>query len=209
MNMLKITARTIASSSTRYHLDHRKGSSVYLENLRLFLEYFSLALMFRLLLLGNPLVHVDEEFYLLVADRWAHGALPFVDIWDRKPLGLFLLYRLFHSLPGDPVLTYQLCGIASTAAAALVRALALELAPARGAWLAGLVYICAMPAFNCALGQSPVSTTRWWPWRRCCCCAWQRADAANLLREGSAIMLLIGLALQIKYAAVFEGWPWA
>ncbi|MFD2782136.1 hypothetical protein ACFS32_14675 [Novosphingobium pokkalii] len=209
--MLKITARTIASSSTRYHLDHRNGSSAYLENFRLFLEYFSLALMFRLLLLGNPLVHVDEEFYLLVADRWAHGALPFVDIWDRKPLGLFLLYRLFHSLPGDPVLTYQLCGIASTAAAALVvRALALELAPARGAWLAGLVYICAMPAFNCALGQSPVFYNPLVALAALLLLrAWQRADAANLLREGSAIMLLIGLALQIKYAAVFEGWPWA
>lgn len=205
--MLKIIPRTIASSSTRYHLDHRHGSSAYLENLRLFLEYFSLALMFRLLLLGNPLVHVDEEFYLLVADRWAHGALPFVDIWDRKPLGLFLLYRLFHSLPGDPVLAYQLCGVASTAAAALVvRALALELAPARGAWLAGLVYICAMPAFNCALGQSPVFYNPLVALAALLLLrAWQRADAANLLREGSAIMLLIGLALQIKYAAVFEG----
>ena len=85
-----------------------------------FLQYAAVALAFRLILFGNPVVHVDEQFYLLVADRWNHGALPFVDIWDRKPIGLFLLYRMFLLVPGDPVRIYQLFGIASTAATALV-----------------------------------------------------------------------------------------
>uniref|UniRef100_UPI001C08B440 hypothetical protein n=1 Tax=Acinetobacter baumannii TaxID=470 RepID=UPI001C08B440 len=40
---------------------------------------------------GNPSIHVDEQFYLLVGDRMLHGALPYLDIWDRKPIGLFLL----------------------------------------------------------------------------------------------------------------------
>jgi hypothetical protein len=60
-----------------------------------------------------------------------------------------------------------------------------------------------MPAFNCALGQSPVFYNPLVALAALLLLrAWQRG---NLLREGSAIMLLIGLALQIKYAAVFEG----
>ncbi|MBL7439409.1 hypothetical protein INQ32_27005, partial [Escherichia coli] len=37
---------------------------------------------------GNPVIQVDDEFYLLTGDRMLHGALPYVDIWDRKPIGL-------------------------------------------------------------------------------------------------------------------------
>lgn len=205
--MFDISGPSLIASRPEYPAGAKATPPAALEYARLFVEYFGLALIVRLILLGNPLTHVDEEFYLFMADRWAHGAVPFVDIWDRKPLGLFALYRLFLSLPGDPVLAYQVCGIASTAAAALVvRRLALELASPRGAWLAGLVYLCAMPAFNCALGQSPVFYNPLVALAALLLLrAWQRAQGTDLLRQGCVIMLLIGLALQIKYAAVFEG----
>ena len=50
------------------------------------------ALALRLPDIGNPLIDLDEQFYLLVGDRMLHGAVPYVDIWDRKPVGLFLIY---------------------------------------------------------------------------------------------------------------------
>ena len=41
---------------------------------------------------GNPLLGFNEQFYLLFGDRMAHGGvLPFIDIFDRKPCGLFLI----------------------------------------------------------------------------------------------------------------------
>ena len=52
------------------------------------------AIAARWLTFGNPLVHVDEEFYFVTAMRMWQGALPFVDVWDRKPVGLFLLYAI-------------------------------------------------------------------------------------------------------------------
>ncbi len=30
--------------------------------------------------IGDPTIQVDEQFYLLIADRMWHGALPYVDI---------------------------------------------------------------------------------------------------------------------------------
>ena len=172
-----------------------------------FVQYAAIALAFRLILFGNPVVHVDEEFYMLVADRWTHGALPFVDIWDRKPVGLFLLYRLFLAVPGNPVYTYQLFGIAATASTALlVQRMARDIAGPASAWLAGIVYIFAMPAFSCAFGQAPVF------YNLLMALAAQqlvdickRADAPDLTRRGIGVMLLVGLALQLKYSVLFEG----
>jgi len=40
---------------------------------------------------GNPDVDFDEPFYLLVGERLLHGDIAYVDIWDRKPIGLFLI----------------------------------------------------------------------------------------------------------------------
>ena len=57
---------------------------------------------------GNPVVHVDEQYYLLVGDRMLQGDIPYIDIWDRKPVGLFLLFAGIRLLPGDGILAYQI-----------------------------------------------------------------------------------------------------
>jgi hypothetical protein len=38
------------------------------------------AMAFRVVQFGNPIVHVDDQFYLLVGDRMWRGAVPYVDI---------------------------------------------------------------------------------------------------------------------------------
>src|SRR5438105_7787477 len=48
-------------------------------------------LVIRAVALGQPEVDVDEQYYLLVGSRMFHGVIPYVDIWDRKPIGLFLI----------------------------------------------------------------------------------------------------------------------
>ncbi|MCW1384220.1 hypothetical protein OLX02_15455 [Novosphingobium sp. KCTC 2891] len=189
------------------------------------MAFLALALMIRAMQLGNPVIHVDEEFYLLVARRWSEGALPFVDIWDRKPIGLFLLYRFFLLFPGDGVVTYQLFGIAATAGTALViERMARELASPAGAFLAGIAYILFLPAFSFGAGQGPVFYNL--PVALAALGAMQafrRPDANDLTRRGVPVMLLLGLAIQIKYTVIFEGaalgllllargwsdaWPW-
>lgn len=106
---------------------------------------------------GKPAFQSDEQFYLLVGQRMAAGALPYVDIWDRKPYGLFLLYRSLIALPGDPVLAYQLAGLLFSVLTALaIERMARRIAPPRGAQAAGLAYLIYQPVFNVALGQSPV-----------------------------------------------------
>ncbi|WP_292923223.1 hypothetical protein [Novosphingobium sp. SCN 63-17] len=82
--------------------------------------YLAVGLLLRGATLGYPIIHADEQFYLLVGDRMLHGAVPFVDIWDRKPIGLFLLYGAIRLLGGDGILQYQLVALACVAGTSLV-----------------------------------------------------------------------------------------
>ena len=171
------------------------------------LAYLGLALLTRWFLIGNPVIHIDEQFYLFVAERMRDGALPYVDIWDRKPIGLFLVYEALAAIPGDPVLAYQAGAIAATVATAMVIArLAREIASPAAAWQAGVAYVLFMPAFNSGMGQAPtfynlltalaalgvVETVK-------------QPESRSLIWRGAGIMLLVGCAMQIKYTVMFEG----
>jgi hypothetical protein len=171
------------------------------------LIYLMLALALRIALIDNPAVLSDEQFYLLVGDRMAHGALPYVDIWDRKPIGLFLIYRLAVALPGDPVVAGRVLGLlASVVTALVIERMGRAIAPPRGARLAGVAYLLFQPVFNCAMGQSPVFYNLPVAFAAALTLdAARRAEAPALIWRGVVIMLLLGLAIQIKYTVIFEG----
>ncbi|MFN3432859.1 MAG: hypothetical protein ACK4ZY_00540, partial [Sphingomonas sp.] len=160
------------------------------------------AIAARALTFGNPVVHVDEEFYFVVGDRLWQGALPFVDIWDRKPIGLFLLYALPARL-GFPagIWAYQLLALASAVATAwLVARLADRAGYAAGATAGGIAYLLWLVLLGGQGGQSPVFYNL------------LTIAAVSLIlpprttrARGLGAMALIGIALQIKYSVVFEG----
>ncbi|MGK6318256.1 hypothetical protein [Sphingomonas sp. DT-204] len=157
---------------------------------------------------GNPVIHVDEQYYLLLGERLLRGALPYVDIWDRKPIGLFLLYAGAAALPGDDILGYQLLACLSAAAtAALVFASALRLGASRtGAIAAAIAYLVWLPLLGGRGGQAPVfynlpvTAAAWLTLRLPAMQRWPGAIVAS----GAAACLLAGLAIQIKPSATFE-----
>jgi hypothetical protein len=170
------------------------------------LAYLLLALTLRAVTFGNPLIHVDEQFYLLVGDRLLHGAIPYADIWDRKPIGLFLIYAAIRLLGGAGIIQYQLValGFITATAFALYR-LALRIAAPTGAWCAGAAYLCYMSVFGCVGGQSPVFFNLPMVIAALLLCDLFPQNPPHLIRHGAAIMALVGIAIQIKYSVVFEG----
>lgn len=153
----------------------------------------------------NPVVGADEQFYLVVGDRMLHGALPYVDIFDRKPIGLFLVFAAIRTLGGAGIIQYQVVALAVVVATALlIYATAKPLAGRTGALVAGCLYILwlnfmegeggeAEVFFNLPMLVAAILVRR----------AWVRRQAAML--DGAIIMLLVGVTLQIKYTVVFEG----
>lgn len=157
---------------------------------------------------GNPVIQIDEQFYLLVGDRMLHGTLPYVDIWDRKPIGLFAIFAACRLLGGDGIMQYQIVatlfvGLTAYGVARLANRIASESAAA----LAGLVYIAFLSANGGDGGQAPVfynllvvasaaSVARSFD---------ARAAAKRGFGHGCAAMILMGIAIQVKYSVIFEG----
>lgn len=169
------------------------------------------ALLVRAPALGNPVYHIDEQFYRLVGDAMLRGELPYVDIWDRKPIGLFLLYAAIQALAGAGVYPYQIiAGLFALATAFVIARLAGRIASPLPAHLAGIAYLATLPALGGNGGQSPVfynlliATAALWTWQ-----ASERANGGGKLdgfgKRTTGAMLLAGFVLFIKQVSVFEG----
>ncbi len=164
----------------------------------------AVAILARALTFGNPVVHVDEEFYFFTGHSMWQGAWPFVDVWDRKPVGLFLLYALPAAF-GFPagIWAYQAMALASVVATGwLIARLAERLGWGAGATAAGVAYILWLDLLGGQGGQAPVFYNL-----LMMAAAWAilESDRRASRPLGLAAMALVGIVLQIKYSAVFEG----
>ena len=163
------------------------------------------ALVVRARTFGNPVIGFDEQFYLLVGDRMLHGAWPYVDIFDRKPIGLFLLYAGARLFGGDGFLTYKLVATGFAVATAFgIQRVARRFAGTGAAVVAAILYILWLNLMEGEGGQSPVFYN-----------ALMLVAASAILRVverrgrlfpcGAVAMAAVGVALQIKYSVLPEG----
>lgn len=163
------------------------------------------AVVIRMSYFGDPLVDPDEQFYLLVGDSMWHGAIPYITIWDRKPVGLFLLYAAIRLLGGDGIIQYQVVATVFAGATAIVIAtLARRVAPPCAAIVAASLYLLSLNLSGGAGGQAPVFYNL-----LIASAAWLIVTAPDrpptaAVRRGALAMLLVGLALQIKYSVMIE-----
>jgi len=168
----------------------------------------AVALAARAITFGNPILHVDEEFYFVTARAMLDGAMPFVDVWDRKPVGLFLIYAPASAL-GFPagIWAYQALALACLLATAILAArLADQAGWQRGALAAGVAVILWPNLIDGQGGQAPIFYNLLMIAAVSLIMRGEReASAGRRLAGGFAAMALVGIALQIKYAAVFEG----
>ncbi len=166
-----------------------------------------IAVVLRMGLYGNALYGDDEPFYSFFAHRLLRGDVPYVDIWDRKPFGLFMLFAALRWIGGPGVLAPQ---IAATIFAAVTAWVVAVIAAQRwGRWPAvgaGVFYLLMTGALGGTVGQTPVfynlltATAAWLILRTA-----PALDAPGDLARASGAMLLCGCAIQIKTDALFEG----
>jgi len=154
---------------------------------------------------GHPNLHVDEAFYQTVGIAMHDGAIPYVDVWDRKPWGLFFLYYLIAFISNAP-LAYQLVAtLFAVATAWTIGRIAREWASPAGGLFAGLVYLLWLDRLQGFGGQAPVFYNLF-----VALAALLVLRSRMQLRAGRLpwrmplAMLLAGLAITIKPTAVFE-----
>lgn len=163
------------------------------------------ALIFRFPTLGDPNLHVDESFYFMVGQAMHDGAVPYIDIWDRKPFGLFALYFVFAAF-SDSVLAYQIPALLCAAATAFILAKIARLwLTGWGPALGGIAYLAMLHPLDGFGGQGPVfynllvASAAW-----LVIGGWHDFERARFVRRYYGAMLLCALALTIKQTAVFE-----
>ncbi|WP_152428501.1 hypothetical protein [Methyloferula stellata] len=190
------------SVAPKYGLDRK----AYL-NLCIVLTLLAVALVTRAGHFGEPFLYYDEDFYLLVADRMWHGALPYVDIWDRKPILLFLIYAALRPLSPDGIVAYQIgAALFATMTAFVMVLIAWRFANLRGAWLAGIAYLLYLPVLRGDGGQSAVFYNLFLALGALeVLRADEPLDAAGFRRHALYSMVWAGLAIQVKYTAAIDG----
>ncbi len=155
---------------------------------------------------GNPLVIQDDQFYLLVGDAMRHGQWPYIDIWDRKPFGLFALFEAIAALGHGSIVVMQLVATSFAAATAIViRRIALLFVSRGPALLAALAYLVMLPLLGGQSGQSPVFYNLPMALAGWLTLSSAARDDTPLLRRAILAMLLCGIAMAIKPVALVEG----
>lgn len=172
----------------------------------LFLAIVVAAFALRLGQFGNPIAGLDEQFYLLVGDRMWHGAVPYVDIWDRKPAGLFLLYAAIRVLPGDGVVAYQVVATCSLALTGVVAArITTRTLPPLAGLAVGLAIMLYGVLIGSGFGEAPIFYNL-----LTVVAGYHVLDVretprdAGFDRRAFVAMALCGVALTLKTSAVFE-----
>ena len=163
------------------------------------------AFLLRFSAFGHPNLNGDEAYYHAVGIAMHEGALPYVDLWDRKPFGLFALYWLITFFGSAPAVYQVAATLFAAATAAMITAMARPFAGGLGALLAGLLYLLWLGPLEGYGGQSPVLYNAFMA--GAALLVWR---ALPRLRHGTApssvalAMLLAGMAITIKTTALFE-----
>ena len=164
------------------------------------------ALAVRAITFNNPFLEWDEQWYLLVGDQMVnHHASPYIDIFDRKPVGLFLIYAAIRELGGGGFLEYKLvaCGFVAAAASLIYRA-ALPISNRSGALCAALIYVVWLNFLEGEGGQSPIFYNPLMI--GAALLTWSSVEHdRRRLAHGCLAMFVVGLSIQIKYTVLYEG----
>lgn len=163
------------------------------------------AFILRAATFGHPYLHIDETFYFLVGEEMHKGAVPYVDIWDRKPFGLFLIYYLIVGV-WDNLIAYQIAAsLFAGATAWVICRIASLWGGTQGGWFAGALYLLFLLPMKGYGGQAPVFYNL-----LVAGAALMMLLSIKHLREGRAprsiwlAMALAGLAITIKQTTLFE-----
>lgn len=164
-----------------------------------------LTALIRANVMGDPNYHVDEPFYLLVAERMHAGATLYVDIWDRKPPGIYLVNYVISALWPGMFAVHVAAAISVAVGAVLLFRIARLLCGPRGSALAAIGYVAILGRFGGAGAQTPVFYNTlmiaavWLVVSRFAALAQGRMPAAIPLA-----MLAAGAAITIKPVALAE-----
>jgi 4-amino-4-deoxy-L-arabinose transferase-like glycosyltransferase len=154
----------------------------------------------------------DEGLYLAVANTMLRGGRLYTDVWDNKPIGIFMVYAAIIKLFGISTFAINLASaIVVFVSSCLVCLIGREVV---GAWRPGVIAAFILPAYMLGLGANGVANganTELFMMVPQGLSVWLLVRHLNHshtpgqhLRMALVFGLLQGLLFQMKFPAVFE-----
>ena len=163
-----------------------------------------IAVLIRIPGFGDPFHDYDEQLYHLVGLEMLKGHMPYVDVWDRKPFGLFALFALAALASGGSVIGYQVVAAAAAAIGACqTYVIGRRFGDSFACLFAAVLYLVCFPLFTAPSAQSevfyiPLLLGMLQLTLRAC-----DSDLVGDTRKAALwAMVLGGIALQIKYTVL-------
>lgn len=129
------------------------SSLMHLSWLQVAMLLLLLALALRAPSFGATGLDWDESLYVVMAQRWLEGGLPYVAVWDQHPVGLPALLAASTWLIGDGLLAARIASLLAVAGTAAL--LYGVLARRANAPLAGAFGRIVLPVLYESTGRSP------------------------------------------------------
>jgi len=175
------------------------------------LALLAIVTILRLPTLFRSVMDWDESLYIVMADQWLAGHLPYTVVWDNKPIGIYAIFAFFEILFRGPVLAIRAATIlfVSLTALALHRLTKLVLPRADAAGGRRLATLAAGAFILGSLSNDGLSANTE-TFMECfsvlaILAAIDPVFAARWpVGRGFCLGLLFGLACMTKYVAVFE-----
>ncbi len=151
----------------------------------------------------------DESLYVIMAQQWWAGHLPYTAVWDNKPIGIYAIFAAFQGIFGDSIFSMRLAGLLAIMGVALLiwritrhmlRDHPSGLAEIAGG-VAGLLWLGTTIGDDGLAANTEIFTEVF----TCLGLLWAVTPGAPI-RPGRAIGigLSLGLAFMVKYVAVFD-----
>lgn len=197
-----VSTRAMASTVTRTW-----PATVLAPGLRLLVGFAVFAIAFRSPGLLFSDLNWDEGLYRLIADSLVRGHAPYVEFWDRKPVGIFMILAAVQEILGPSILATRIAtSLIIALGAAFLSGIGRALFPSRpsAGLLGGILYVVFSVRFggagtNTELVFMPLNIVGLWLLLR----AGTSGDRHNLM-FALAAGLAMGAAIQVKYNAVFD-----
>lgn len=149
---------------------------------------------------GDPASDFDEQLYSLIGQQMLQGQWPYVDLWDRKPFGLFAIFAFAHATGWSGPEAYQaLAGVCAFVTAVLTYAIANRMTGKLTAFSVTLLMLVLLSVYGAGSGQSEVFLLPLMLGM-----VWMLRDPRDSSFEQRTLMamLLGGFALQVKYTVL-------
>ncbi len=134
-------------------LDHLVPNYDKLRDSTVFISLLVYAFLLRLPFVFRDYIDRDESTFIIVAQNWLDGDLPYTVLWDLKPPITFLFFAVIISIFGKSLIAIRIAGIIAVSLIAFFTyKIATEMASKKIAFWSAVVTVLLISAFGSLQG---------------------------------------------------------